>query len=182
MLVVASPAEANIGAPMIILIAPASWALLLLIIPIEAAVGVWTMRERLLKLIKISAAANLLSTIVGIPVTWLLMVIIQMLIGGGSAWGIETAAQKLLAVTIQSPWLIPYESEFGWMVPSAAAFLCIPFFFMSVWCEQRVACKFFSEDKSRINVKRWVWRANAVTYGIIIAALVSSAVLSIAGI
>jgi hypothetical protein len=59
--------------------------------------------------------------------------------GGGSAHGLRTLSAKLLAVTWQSPWLIPYEDDLVWMVPAAALCLLVPFFFASVYIEYQVA-------------------------------------------
>jgi len=174
----ASPAQANIGVPMIFVIAPSSWVLLLLIIPIEAVVGICIMRQPFVALLKVSAKANAFSTIVGIPITWALLTLIEMIFAG-TAQGVETPLKKIYTITVQSPWLIPYESEFRWMGLGAAAFLCIPFFFMSVWCERWIANKNFVDDKSETRVNRWIWTANIVTYGIIFTTLVIATIISL---
>lgn len=163
---------------MIFVIAPSSWVLLLLIIPIEAVVGIWIMRQPFVALLKVSAKANAFSTIVGIPITWALLTLIEMIFAG-TAQGVETPLKKIYTITVQSPWLIPYESEFRWMGPGAAAFLCIPFFFMSVWCERWIANKNFVDDKSETRVNRWIWTANIVTYGIIFTTLVIATIISL---
>src|SRR5262249_42902749 len=132
LLLLAAPAYADIGVPMLAVVWPASWVLLLIVIPLEAAVPIRSPSVRYHKPLKVAAAVNLVSTLAGVPLTWGLLVCLQMLGGGGAAWGIETPRQKLLAVTLQSPWLIPYEQNLDWMIPAAAAVLCLPFFFMSV--------------------------------------------------
>ena len=163
----AAPAHADAGAPMLALVWPCAWILLIPIILVEAVVAVRVLKLGFWAGVKIAGIANLVSTLVGIPVTWVLLVLIQMLTGGGGAWGIDTIPRKVLAVTWQSPWLIPYESEFYWMVPAAAAVLCVPFFFMSVWCENLVARRFFAKEE-RPNVLRWAWKANLLSYGLVI--------------
>src|SRR5262245_36396945 len=65
-------------------------------------------------------SANFWSTIVGIPIVWIPLVVAQLSIGGGSAWGMETSQQRLNAVTLQAPWLIPYPEHGAWMVPAAS--------------------------------------------------------------
>jgi hypothetical protein len=114
-----------------------------------------------------AASANLVSTLVGIPVTWGILVFLQLITGAGAGWGLETPLQKVLAVTVQSPWLIPYEGDLDWMVPAAAAVLCVPFFFMSVWCENVVA-RGLVEKSLRPNVWQWAWLANSLSYGLIL--------------
>jgi hypothetical protein len=168
LLLLATPAHADVGVPMLAVVWPASWLLLLLVIPLEAAIPIRspgiTYRQRL----KVATSANLVSTLIGIPLTWGVLVFLQMVCGGGAAWGIETPRQKLLAVTLQSPWLIPYEPELHqWMIPAAAAVLCIPFFLMSVWCENRVARTLFDKAE-RPQVLRWAWQANTASYALIL--------------
>jgi len=167
LLLLASPAYADAGVPMLLVIWPASWALLLFIIPLEAAVGLRAPRISFGNRLKMAAAANLVSTLAGIPLTWGLLVGLQMLGGGGSAWGLETLHQKPLAVTVQSPWLIPYDNALDWMIPAAAAVLCIPFFLMSVGCEYLVARRFIEKPRWP-QVRRWAWQANTVSYGLIL--------------
>lgn len=166
-LFLAPPAFADIGVPMLGVIWPAAWLLLIVIIPLEAAVPIRSPKISYRQRLKAAAAANLVSTFAGIPLTWIVLVCLQMMAGGGAAWGIATPRQKLLAVTLQSPWLIPYDQNLAWMVPAAAAVLCIPFFIMSVWCENLVARDFF--DKAQWpQVWRWAWQANAVSYALIL--------------
>lgn len=81
--------------------------------------------------VPVSAGANIASTIVGIPVTWLLLALFQLMTGGGGAFGIGTFWQKIIAVTWQAPWLMPYETEGYWIGYAAMLFLLIPFFFAS---------------------------------------------------
>jgi hypothetical protein len=45
---------------------------------------------------------------------------------------------KILAVTWQAPWLVPYESDLDWMVPAASVVLLVPFFAASWLIELRV--------------------------------------------
>jgi hypothetical protein len=170
LLLVATPAYANIGVPMLFALWPASWLLLLLIIPLEAAVPMGSLgisyRQRLI----LAASANTVSTVVGIPLTWGLLVFLQIITGAGSAWGLGTPLQKVLAVTVQSPWLIPYDGNLDWMIPAAAAVLCVPFFFMSVWCENLVARRIV-EKRERPQVWRWAWQANGASYALILVSL-----------
>ncbi len=164
-------AHADAGVPMLALIWPASWALFVPIVAIEA----WVAR-RIVNLdwktcIKTVGIANALSTLIGIPLTWGALVIIEMILShGGRAYGIDTLAGKIIAVTIQAPWLIPYESDLGWMIPAASMVLLIPFFFASVFIERWVFGLKREIDKTKI--KSWSWRANLLTYGLLQAILV----------
>jgi len=116
--------------------------------------------------IKISAIMNAVSTVIGIPITWGSLVLIQMITGGGSAYGLQTPLQKFLAVTWQAPWLIPYESDLYWMVPAASLVLLIPFFFASYLIESLILRRILKQiDKALVN--RGVFIANLYSYSIL---------------
>lgn len=179
--VVLTPTSANadIGIPMIGHFWPVAWVFLVPVIVIEAVAFYFIVNRSCWSSIKVSSIANVITTILGIPVTWVLLVLFQCVIGGGSARGIYTVSEKVYAVTVQSPWLIPYEEELKWMCPAAAAFLCIPFFFMSVFVEYVVAKK-LSKSKDSGLTKRWAWIANLLSYSILFGYLIIKLILAIA--
>ncbi len=161
-----SDAFADIGIPMIFITFP--W-MLLAFVPVCILES--TMLNRQLKIserrsMKISLIANLVSTLVGIPLTWILLVLLQMLTGGGGALGLESIPKKLLAVTWQAAWLIPYESHLRWMIPSAGLVLLVPFFFASWLIEYQIVKKMIMEIVPR-EVKRSVFWANLLSYSIL---------------
>jgi len=156
---------------MLALLWPASWVLFIPIVVIEA----WVAR-RIVELdwqtsLKKAGIANAVSTLVGIPLTWGVLGVIEIILSqGGRAYGINTLSGKLIAVTLQAPWLIPYESDLNWMIPSASIFLLIPFFFASVFIERWVFGWKSQLDKAKI--KTWSWKANLLTYGLLQLVLV----------
>lgn len=164
-------AQADAGVPMLALLWPASWVLFIPIVIIEA----WVAR-RIVELdwetsIAKVGIANAVSTLIGIPITWGVLVIIEIILSqGGRAYGIDTLSGKLIAITVQAPWLIPYESDLDWMVPAASIVLLIPFFFVSVFIERWIFGRRSQIDK--IKIKSWSWKANLLTYGLLQAALV----------
>jgi len=82
---------------------------------------------------------------------------------GSRAYGINSIFKKFLAVTWQAPWLIPYEKELYWMVPSASLVLLIPFFFASWKVELWIMEKFFPEIKVS-ELKNAEWKMNIFSY------------------
>ncbi len=75
----------------------------------------------------------------------------------------ETITQKILAVTLQAAWLLPYENELNWMIPAAGTFLLIPFFFVSWFSEYFIAKKMIKNTEAVI-IKKQVFNANLITY------------------
>lgn len=114
----------------------------------------------------IETVANLISTLIGIPVAWFLLFVLQILTGGGTAYGINTFFKQFLAVTWQSPWLIPYERHLRWMIPVARMVLLIPFFFASWLCEYLVIKYLFAETGS-LELSRIIRNANLLSYGLL---------------
>ncbi len=159
-------AEANIGVPMIFITIPGMLIALFPVILIESLVIAKQLAISFKSSIKAAALGNVISTIVGIPITWVILVAIQIGTGGDSSYGINSPLKKFLAVTWQAPWLIPYEEELYWMIPAATLFLIVPFFFASWWIEYRVERKFINDiESARIN--RAVRNANLASYGML---------------
>lgn len=156
-------ALANAGVPMIILAMPALGLSIIPIILIEAIYLGKKLQLNFSSAAKTTTISNLVSTLVGVPLTWLILVIVQMLAGGGGAFGLDTTLGKVLSVTLQAPWLIPYESDLHWMIPVAGLVLLIPFFFASWWSEYLVSKKILKDQPAK-SVKIEVRNANILTY------------------
>lgn len=156
-------ASANAGVPMIFLVMPVFGLSIIPIILIEAIFLSKKLELSASSAAKTTTIANLVSTIVGIPLTWLLLVLIQMLTGGGGAFGLDTTLGKVLSVTFQAAWLIPYESDLHWMIPVAGLVLLMPFFFVSWWTEYFVS-KIMIKEQPAQRVKVEVRNANIITY------------------
>jgi len=90
---------------------------------------------------KAVGAANLRSTLIGIPVTGLLMaaVLVWALIAVRPE--LDTTLGGFAATTLV---LTGYTDE--WMIPAAAILYSVPFFFMSVYVERRYMEKCVTED------------------------------------
>ena len=166
LLFMASEASANAGVPMIVLVLPAFVLSLIPIILIEAFHLSKQLHVGIGRALRTTAISNLVSTFVGIPLTWLLLVVFQMLAGDGGAFGLDTTLDRVLSVTLQAPWLIPYESDLHWMIPAAGLVLLVPFFFVSWWSEYLVSKRLLVELQSQ-SVRTAVRNANMVTYALL---------------
>jgi hypothetical protein len=160
----------DIGLPMIAVYWPPAWLAFVPIVLIEALVGFRTLAVRSGRVVIASAIANLFSTLLGIPMTWFVLALIELL-GFGSALGFETPLQKVYSVTVQSPWLMPYAERSRWMVPVAASVLSIPMYAMSVLSEYVIARRFFPTVARRL-IWRWQLKGNALSYIFLVCVIV----------
>lgn len=132
-------ASANAGVPMLGIALPGFGLMLLPIIALETGVIARSLRMAPRAVVWPVALSNLASTLLGIPLTWALLVLLQMVTGGGGAIGMGTIAGRIIAVTWQAPWMMPYESDLYWMIPTALLVLLVPFFFASWFMEYGVS-------------------------------------------
>ena len=167
LLLLPSLAYADAGVPMLVLVMP---IFALSIIPIVIIEAIYM--QRVLSIPtrvagRASLMANLVSTLVGIPMTWILLVILQFFTGGDKAYGLDSTLGKIIAVTWQAPWLIPYEENFNWMLPIAGIVLLIPFYFASWWSEY-LTCEKLLHGIPSVTLKKCMRNANMITYGLMI--------------
>ena len=102
-------ASANAGVPMIFLAMPVLGLSIIPIIIIEAMFLGKKLELTTSSAFKTTTISNLVSTIIGIPLTWLLLVLIQMFAGGGGSFGLDTMLGKVLFFTLQAAWLLPHQ-------------------------------------------------------------------------
>jgi len=76
------PALANIGLPMVAVFLPPAWFALIPIIIIESAYGVWRFRMAASPTYAAVATADCISTLIGLPVTWVVLALGQLLLFG----------------------------------------------------------------------------------------------------
>ncbi len=156
---------ANIGMPMVCVTVPTMLLALPLIAVAEAFVLSRVCRLPFKEAWHGALRANLWSTLLGIPVAWFALVAAQIAGGAGRAWGLDTPMDRLAAVTLQAPWLIPYEREMYWMLPAASLVLLAPFFLASVLAEYLVLCRRWGAAQTQL----WsgVALANALSYSLL---------------
>jgi hypothetical protein len=158
---------ADAGLPMIFFELPAMLLCFLPVVVAEFIVARKMFDLTPTKASKALVAANLASTLVGFPIVWGLLLAVQLCVGGGSAYGLRTFWARAYAVTVQAPWLIPYEKDLRWMIPIAALYLLIPAFFASVYLERWICVKFWT-DQEKPKIRRFSWIAHFVSYGVLI--------------
>jgi hypothetical protein len=134
---------ADAGIPMIVLAFP---AMLMLLVPISIVEGFLYKKWLALttwEAMKSSAASNLASTIIGVPIAWAVMFAVEFA-GTGLMernHGIEnwhSPLASVLFVFFDSAWIGPPDRASLWIIPAACLVLLIPFFFASYWIEHFV--------------------------------------------
>jgi len=158
----AGAAEANAGVPMIIVALPGMLLAFVPVVFVEALVLFRRLWIPWLDSVKCSLVLNGVSTLVGIPLTWLALLALQLVSGGGGAYGPASGWHRLLEVTLQAPWLIPCEQDLPWMIPSGTLVLLLPFFAVSWWLAYQAAARFFREH-SRRTIRATVLVANSTS-------------------
>ena len=163
----AEPASADVGLPMIAIYLPPAWLAFIPIVIVEAGFGVWCFGLPLKRCLVAQVAANGFSTLVGIPIAWVILASVEVTFFG-TALGLGSPMRRLYAVTVQAPWLIPYEEDFGWMVPASVMVLTVPFYVLSVVSEYFVVARFFP-GLTKSTVRSWALVGNALSYALLLA-------------
>ena len=158
---------ANVGVPTLYLLFPQAIFVLIPIIIIE---GYIIKRKTGLtneKSYETSALMNAISTIVGIPITWFVILMIQFLIDYlniDSVTNNPTVVDRGIELLFGSAWLPP--SVENWELPAAVLVLLIPFFYMSWYVELFIAKKMLVDIESTL-LKKIIFQGNIITYSLI---------------
>lgn len=162
---------ANIGIPMLALVLPGFVLALPLVIGAEGWIVARHVPTRVPVALGVMAWANLASTLIGVPITWVVLFVCEMAISMSiGQWWPEIAAQipasafqKVMALVVQAPWLGGPEEDLPWMIPAAALLLLGPFCAASYYVERFVATRKLPELPKDV-VNRAVLRANLASY------------------
>ena len=116
------------------------------------------------------AIANLVSTFLGIPITWILLTSIEFLsvnilgfVTDGNIW------TRLFSVTLGAPWVAPGHKDEEWIILGAMLFLLIPYGVASWWVELKVIQKFHlaTMPSSGTSIRWFVAKANLASYSLL---------------
>jgi len=135
-------AGANAGIPMLAFTWPLQWLALLPVVAIEAALVARALGTPYRNLLWPVAKANLVSTLVGIPLAWAAMLALEFLVlGGMNLLPPETANSRVLQV-LSFPFAVAWLGDVGaWVVYAAFVVLAIPFCLVSIAIERRMLAK-----------------------------------------
>jgi hypothetical protein len=180
---------------MIFITLPGMVVLLLPIIVSETTFVVHRTKLRKQKVLWATTVANIVSTLVGVPLTWGALVFCEFGLSATLARFTQLSSRswdspiyQVIGTMLSAPWLAPVGKSASWAVPLAALVLLIPFFFISVWIEQAVmehllpvttASSALSNEVNDKILRSAVRGANLMSYGFLFSFVSVSLVLGI---
>ena len=175
-LVLAVPASAwaNAGVPMLMLAWPAYVLGLIPIVLIESFIGTKDLGLSWTQALPVVTIGNLWSTFLGIPLTWIAMLVVEMVVG-------VTLGSFEPSRDVQMwffPFLVAVVPGFDniWLFYAAFVILSIPFCIASIWIERKVALHRLPSHPPQA-VRAWIKHANIWSY---VAMLVCTAIFTAA--
>lgn len=175
---------ADAGIPMIIFTFPEMLLALIPIVFIEALLYRRFLHSKFKLAIIPSLKSNIVSTIAGIPLAWIFhMIAFYPLMAIFAPKHNNTIIEKIIAAFFTSAWMWPNTSWWGndkaWMMSFAAIIGLIPAYFVSVWIEYKIVQRYFNNLPKNVNLKRVVWKVNAVTYLLLLTFGIALLIISI---
>jgi hypothetical protein len=163
---------ADVGVPMIFVQWPLMICALIPVIVIEALV----IRKQLVlsygRAFAGAAKANLVSTIVGVPLAWAIMLAVEfatlypaILAAEKWHWRLDESPVFYIFYVLGMAWTGP-AGHSAWPIALAAALLLIPTFFVSIRIERRLYRRFYTEQDT-ISVDHACWSANLYSYALL---------------
>jgi hypothetical protein len=162
---------ADAGVPMLFVAFPFAFYLLIPVVALETWIARTVPQISLQRRFLGVLGANVFSTAVGWPIAWYIMVLLQIYVipGGSGGYGLDTPLHKIASVTLQAAWLIPYERDLYWMVPTAAIVLLVPAFLITIPSE-RLVLRYIWRQTAVSERRRFVWVANVASYALLVIA------------
>ncbi len=164
---------ANIGIPMIVVQWPLMFATLVPVVVLETLVIHRRLRVSWRSALLGVGKANVLSTLIGVPLAWLLMFGLELgifipfsIAVDRWEWQVDGPIWSLLGSLVSAAWIVPDKQEFQWLASVAIAVLLVPCFFLSVAVERR-SCLQTWREVSPEDVRRGVFIANLMSYSLL---------------
>jgi hypothetical protein len=160
---------ANVGVPMLVLLWPAHWLAWLPMTLLQVELGHRRLQLSRATALRIASTAKLVSTMLGVPLTWAVMFGVQLAVGAGWAALGAPDWRVLRAITwpLQSAWLAPTES--AWDVYLAFAVLAVPCCLVSLTLESLITRRMLPAREPH-TVQAWIRSANLLSYLLLLLA------------
>lgn len=158
----------NVGVPVIALTYPGFIILLIPIIFIEYLIIRSALKVAKRLVLKSTIISNIISTLIGVPLAWGLLLLLELLTTGGSVVNAQGIFQLIGSVILQSAWLIPFAKHLHWMLPTAIIINLVPAYFLSKYSEYFFTKKIIKNIEAQ-QIKKAVFKANNITYVLLLA-------------
>src|SRR5665213_43289 len=168
-LALSSACWADTGLPMLVLVWPSYILALIPVIVIEAYVGVRKLGLSWRVALRICTVGNLWSTLLGVPMVWLLLLGVEMPVGVAAYSLKADAGWQYLLFPFPIAWV---GGESVWIVYAAFVLLAFPFCAASIWIERKVALRYLP-DLPAERVRSWVRDANIWSYVLLVAVAIA---------
>ncbi len=171
LLFTASSSYANAGIPIVTVQLPFMLSLLVPVVLIEAILLRQALALHWFTATLISFKANLISTILGCPIAWVLQffVSIPVAIGIENFFAGNEHAERLSDFLGMMVGVLPIsglEVELFWLLPLGGLVGLLPAYFVSVWFEYPFIRK--QADEQGIHPKRLMYRVNIFSYALLL--------------
>jgi hypothetical protein len=172
---------ADAGVPMIALTFPGMLLLLLPIICVEGLLYKKWIGLSGWEAFKSSAISNAVSTLIGVPVAWAIMLGLEfgsfgIIDHSSSIQNWKSPIAELIFFIFSSAWIAPPSEKTAWWIPAAVLVLLVPFFLASFLIEYLVVAYMFGMPGGEPpnlgygHIRSAVRNANLVTYGAVFVA------------
>jgi len=161
---------ANIGIPLIGATIELGWFAFIPVSLLEAVIAKVLLRWPFFFAVRWVTLANLFTMLLGIPLTWFVVVLLSFVTGWGSS-----NDGSIGGVLSNPTWLGPsYEHHEAWAIPLGLIVLCVPFFLMSWWLEYMFLRTFVvkGDRDARVPLRSFAWKANFLSYAFLVAFLI----------
>lgn len=159
---------------MVAVFLPPTWLALAPIVVVEALIIAIFVSSSFRATFAGVAVANILSTVIGMPLLWVVLVLCQVALGVVWIPDEPLSFWSKVGVTVSSAaWLGPNVDQVPWLLPVALAVLAVPFFLLSIVTERPIVRR-FARVGTGANLTRAVVIANLVSYvglGLVIAVI-----------
>lgn len=166
-----SPAvQANSGIPLLVAIEPFLAFSLVPIILVEVCILRTKLKSDWRETIKAVTLSNLVSTLIGIPMIWAIILIIELFLILITAFALPSSFQSPYITLLAPAWIFPMEKwglQEKIITTWAISYVMVVFYFVSSWIEAKINCRFLEHYNSLL-VKQITWKANIYSYGFLL--------------
>lgn len=165
-LVISVPAYADAGIPMLVLTIPALALAFIPVVIIEGYILFKYLKISKKLAFKTATISNLVSTFIGIPITWIAFTLVDVLVL--TLVGLENQTPELFLkiLNVISTLFWGFDAEPQWMRLTVNAILLIPFFFISWLIELKITKKILKLSDEAL-IKKAVLVGNLISYGLL---------------